>query len=382
MDATRFLPLSRDDIIRHVDGGADFRRFANLLHHNMRHDSDASERVRAAYAPFDPDPLYPVLPGHHAPFLAAFERMMEDANFQRISKQELQEAFDEKSLFPLHAEVDLDEYDILQLYRRGIGHRTERVRGPSTLYRWKKRELVLYERLVILVRLKDSVLAGNRTTRMEGMEPGKMYIKSFKNIPTADVEMVLPNTRLRMRRMDRILVGGPLIAGVGLTLFNSIGILIAIAAGAFVLSLDDPKVRAFGGVLLVLAGYLWKTHSKIKTTRLRYLQTLSDGLYFRNLANNAAVIDQVLGFAAREEEKEALLAFALLQGGALTRKKLDAAAESWLLRHTARRIDFDCADGLESLTTLGLAHRRMGRWHALDVAGGAAALAKRWDQLL
>ncbi len=363
------------------EGDPDFSRAAKVLHHVLRFEGESrGEMLREAYAGFDPDPLVPSVGGDLAGFLQSADTMLEEANFRRVTEAELQAAFQEKSLFPLRSEVDLSEYEVLRIYRRGISTRIERIRGWGTLWRWKPRELILYDRLVVVLRLRAEALAGKRTTRMEGMEPGKVYLKSFKNIPTADIEMVLPNARLRLRRIDRLLVGGPMAAGIGWTLFQSIGILAAVVSGAFALSLDDPRLRAVGGVLLVLAGYLWKTHSKIKTTRLRYLRTLSSGLYFRNLANNASVLDQVLRLASEEEEKEALLAYALLQEDPMSAKNLDAAAEAWLRRRTGRVTDFDVADGLACLDALGLAHKRLNRWHAVKPAEAIRLLDARWDQ--
>jgi hypothetical protein len=378
LTASRYIPLSRQEIVARLP--VEVQPASKLLHHVMQFEADAQiEALRQEYAPFDPDPLNVAVGGDGARFLASFDVVLEDANFVVVGPGELKAAFDERSLFPLQAHVDLDEYDVLRIYRRGTTRRFENYRSPATLYRWKKREVVAYDRLVVVLRLNDESLSGRRTARMQGMEAGKIYIKSFKNIPTADLEMVLPNTRLRMRRADRLMVGGPLIAGVGLTIFNSVSILLAVAAGAFALSLDDPNVKALGGVLLVLGGYLWKTHSKIKTTRLKYLQTLSTGLYFRNLANNGAVVDQILGFAQAEEEKEAILAFALLQQGALSAKKLDASAEAWLRGETGRTVDFDVADGLASLDKLGLVHKHLGRWEAVDADTARSLLDARWD---
>ncbi len=380
--ASRFIPVRRQELLGALDQGSDpaFARAAEVLHHVLRFEAETrGEALRRAYAGFDPDPLVPSAGGDLDGFMLAAEAILEEANFEPIERPELQAAFDEKSLFPLVSEVDLAEYEVLRIYRRGISRRIERIRGWRTLWRWKPRELILYDRLVVILRLRAEALAGKRTTRMEGMEPGKIYIKSFKNIPTADVEMVLPNARLRLRGIDRLLVGGPMVAGIGWTLFQSIGILAAIATGAFALSLDDPRVRAVGGVLLVLAGYLWKTHGKIKNTRLRYLRTLSSGLYFRNLANNGAVLEQVLRLASDEEEKEALLAFALLQGGAMTAKALDTAAEAWIRERTGRATDFDVADGLACLDGLGLAKRRASKWHAVGPEEALQILDARWD---
>lgn len=387
-ERTRFLPVARRDLLPRLleerEDDAAFARAADLLHHVLRFEADGrAERLQAAYAPFDPDPLVPDPAdgqGGAEVFLDAFGDVLEEANFRRVTDEELRGAFGEKSLFPLRAEVDLDEYDVLRLYRRGTLHREEKVRGWRTVWRWQTRELELYERLVVALRLKPEALEATKATRAQGMEPGRIYLKSFKNIPTADIEMVLPNTRLRMRPLDRLLVGGPVVAGIGWTLVQSISLLTTVAAGAFALSLDDPRLRALGGFLLVLAGYLWRTHSKVKTTRLEYLQTLSRGLYFRNLANNRAVIDQTLRFARDEEEKEALLAYHLLsRDGDMTTDELDRRAEAWILERTGREADFDVHDGLARLAELGLATGGEA-WSAVGCDEATRVLDERWDR--
>ncbi len=384
VSATRFVPVRRQELLDKMHVDADMRRAAGLLHHVLRFESDTRrEHLLDSYASFDPDPLVPVAPGgSEQKFLGAMQVVLEEANFERVTETELDAAFHERSLFPLAVHVDLDEYDVLELYKRGETQRIEKVRGPSTLWRWKTRELHLYERLVVVLRLRPEALVANKGMRTEGMEPGKIYLKSFKNIPTADLEMVLPNTQLTLRPIDRLLIYGPLIAGVGWTLYQSLGLLMALLNGNLKEALFDGSIQALGGVLLVLFGYLWKTHGKIKTQRLQYMKTLSSGLYFRNLANNASVLDQMLTFALNEEEKEALIAFHLLQQGPQRTKALDATAETWLHSVSGRVTDFDVKDGLKQLQTLGLADKHRGKWTAVDSKTASKILDERWDRAL
>jgi len=387
-ERSRFVPVLRSELARRLlDEREDDEAFAHaaaLLHHVLRYEADGlAERLRASYTPFDPDPLAPSLvdgAGREAAFLSCAEQVLDDANFRRLSDDGLQAAFRQKSLFQVLAEVDLDEYDILRIYVRGRSSRDEQVRGWSTLWRWRTRRLELYDRLVVILRLKPEALTTDVPMRVVGMEPGKIYLKSFKNIPDADVEMVLPNAHLRLRPLDRVLVGGPLLAGVGWTVFQSVSVLAAIAAGSFALSLEEPLLRATGGVLLVLAGYLWRTHAKIKTRRLEYLKTLSQGLYFRNLANNRSVLEQLLMLAHDEEEKEALLAYHFLSlDGPAPADDLDRRAEAWVLDLTGREADFDVHDGLARLKDLGLAHPADGLWTAVAPEEAARILDARWD---
>ena len=59
--------------------------------------------------------------------------------------------------------------------------------------------------------------------------PGSTIIKLFQNVPRDDLEMVFPNVQVRMRRIDKLLIGVPaLISGIVVIvtkLFASLGCL-------------------------------------------------------------------------------------------------------------------------------------------------------------
>ncbi|MGB1696851.1 MAG: DUF3754 domain-containing protein [Thermoplasmatota archaeon] len=383
-ERSHFIPLRRQDLVQKIQGersSEDFDELARLIHHVIRFEADErAEVLRETYAPFDPDPEAEGVHGSASEeaFLEHAEEVLTAANFRRVTDDELEAALNASSLFPLLPHVDTSGYEILRLYRRGQRDVEETEKGWRTLWKEKVNTIHVWERLVIILRLKPDALE-EATARTSSMRHGQIYLKLFKNIPQNDVEMVLPNTKLKLRGLDRAMIGGPVVAGIGWTIFQSIGILAAVASGAFALSLDDPRLKALGGVLVVLGGYLWKTHNKVKTTRLRYMQTLSQGLYFLNLANNRSVLHQLLAFARDSDEKEALLAYHILEAkGPMPKSALDKAAEAWIRNGSGRQSDFDVKGAVENLTRWGIVSAGGDALQALPVRKAGKRLVKLW----
>ena len=71
--------------------------------------------------------------------------------------------------------------------------------------------------------------------------------------------------------------------------------------------------------------------NSFRNRKLRFMQTLTRNLYFKNLDNNAGVIFRLINDAEEEESKEALLAyfFLLVSGAERTAEQLDTDIENW-----------------------------------------------------
>ena len=389
---SRFVPIQRQELTKLLKEEFEtkkqekYAKLTNLVHHTIHHEfHEKIEKCRDLYRSFDPDPITKSVlneKGDLQTFQKELEGIFADANFRAVTESELDSAFNSESLFPLAVNVNLDDYDTLILYRRGETKRTEKIRSWQTFYQWKEIEIESFDRLVVVIRLKKEALENNKDlTRVQEMKAGKIYLKFFKNIPKADVEMVLPNARLGMRPLDKLMLGGPLAAGAFssvIKLFLAFG---AAAAGGVSLTYEDPTMRVVGTLLLVMAGYFMKGLSGYKNTKLNYMQTLSQGLYFKNLANNASVVYQLLKLAEDEEIKEALLAYHFLYKSEkpLSMEELDNQVEQWFKDKFDRNFDFDVEDGLVKLKKLGLVKSSKGTLKALELEKAIALLDKRWD---
>jgi hypothetical protein len=116
---------------------------------------------------------------------------------------------------------------------------------------------------------------------------------------------------------------------------------------------------------------------------LRYQKQLADTVYFRNLANNAGVLDLLVGAGEEQDAKEAFLAYWALRraGGALAKAEIDRAAEAFLRERFALEIDFEIQDALAKLERLGLVTREGEAYAAVAPADALARLDAAWDGL-
>ncbi|MEA2028424.1 MAG: DUF3754 domain-containing protein [Campylobacterota bacterium] len=173
-----------------------------------------------------------------------------------------------------------------------------------------------------------------------------IYIKLFKNIPHADLEMLFPNTKVRMTLFDKIklaVLGGGGTIGGGSTLVTKLG------AAAL-----DP-IAALGAIGAFM-GILWRQVKEVFFRRTHYMAKLSERLYFHNLDNNEGALNYMVNMAVQEESKEALFVYLFLthQQEAITLKELDHAIEAYVRQYYDMELDFEVTDGVNGVRDLGL----------------------------
>ena len=394
---SKLVPIQRQELVTLLtrEMGDDpnsqtlFAKFAQMLQNTIHFEfNERMERIRALYGPFNPDPgIISVLEeddnANSGPLLDELGELLEKANFRQVTEAELNAAFNEASLFPLSTSVKLDEFTDMLLFRRGEARRTETFRNLSTLYRTKEVDVEYFKRLVMVIRLDPRALKRHKGThRVRSMVPGKIYLKFFKNIPKADLEMVFPNTVLKMNLLDRIKVSAPILGGLataGIKLLAVVGLTLA-GTGA-ISNTDERSMQAAGALVLVLAGYILRSINGYKNTKLRYMQTISDGLYFRNLDNNIGVIHHLLSAAEEEEVKETLLAyfFLLRSHDPEIKGALDKSIERWFATRFDRHFDFDVDDGMAKLKRLGLASGDREDLKAVPLEEALRIMDRAWD---
>ena len=129
MTADRFIPYRKLDIVEmclrklnFVDSEASFRQFCDLLSNCLHVEYHKTvEQLKNDYAPFDPNAdtkeLTPFTTEQKAQcqarFASTFAQVLNAANFERITEQDLQDALSEESLFKVRLEVDFDDFEHL-----------------------------------------------------------------------------------------------------------------------------------------------------------------------------------------------------------------------------------------------------------------------------
>ena len=90
-------------------------------------------------------------------FIDGIERMLAQANFVRLSRDDVQRLLVEQSPYGLNLKVELSEFDEALLYYRGTGTVVREERNPWRLYLRKDRlEVPIFERLFLLLNLKPA----------------------------------------------------------------------------------------------------------------------------------------------------------------------------------------------------------------------------------
>jgi hypothetical protein len=135
--------------------------------------------------------------------------------------------------------------------------------------------------------------------------------------------------------------------------------------------------------LVAVGAFVMRQRLKYEAQTLRYQKQLADTVYFRNIANNAGVIDLLIGASAEQDAKEALLAYWALRraGRALTKTEIDRAAEEFLRERYSLEVDFDIQDALAKLERLGLAERSGETYSAPAPGEALRRLDVAWDAI-
>jgi hypothetical protein len=340
-------------------------------------DPDVDERTREASSPALEDQ-------HAGVVFDMFGELMERANFRKLSQEEIHSSLDSASQWGLNLKVDFKIFERLDVYARGDVLGMRKVRTWRNWYRETTVDVPTYQRLAVVFRLAQAS-GGRKPTDAKAPHPPEEHrpiaMKLFKNIPKADLEMLLPGTRVTMTLFDqgRILI--PTLSGFGLALFKLVTKAAATALAGF---------SGMFGFLILLAGtigYGVKAFFGYLNTKDKYQLNLTRSLYFQNLDNNSGVFFRLLDEAEEQEFREAVLAWWLLwrqagsgHDGGWTAPQIDRAAERLLRERCNLKVDFEIDDALDKLRRLNLiAPLPGGKWRAIAISVALIELDRAWD---
>ena len=229
-----------------------FRQFCRILESVLHFEyHEVLERLKDSFAPFDhgadvrtvrtwsPDERRQA----HERLAADLRALVAAANYEEISDEVFEQALAEHTLLKIRLHVDFDDFDEVVFFRRGKHTSTETL--PRPLGRTKQITFVNYDRVLIYVKFKDAEHFDKKRRADLPVEPGSTIIKLFQDVPQADLEMLFPNTQVRMRTLDKLVIGVPAVAGAIAVLTSkvlaSLGLIIVLAG--FWLGLRDEPVE-------------------------------------------------------------------------------------------------------------------------------------------
>ena len=406
MQTARYIPFRKHDIITMCakeltkDQQTSFKQLCELLASLIHFQYHGTlESLKNNYAPFDPNSdtrlINSVTDEQKAlcqrDFAKDFANVLNAANFEVITHQDLQDALNEESLFKVRLEVEFEDFEEVVFYRRGESQLTETITSFWGL-RKKPLHFTNYDRVAVFIRFKDKAYFESKNKLPMGFEPSSTIVKLFQNVPKADLEMLFPNSEVRMRPIDKVIIGSSALIGGAVVLVTKLGasLLLLFALFAFWGGFRDEAVTMTQQHFITLAigigvfgSFVFKEWSKFKNRKIKFMKALSDNLYFKNLDNNAGVFHTLIDAAEEEDTKEALLAYSFLlkSKNGLSAHALDEQIETWFKSKYQCELDFEISDALEKLERMHLVTCTNTLYNAVNLERAKAILDERWDSL-
>ena len=426
MPLERFIPFRKCDIVTLCEELLDnqrttFRSFSSLLINRIHYQyHEQLERLKESYNHFDPNKdTRDLIPPDASKrkqsqkvFSSDFAHLLDAANFEKVTDEDLAAALKEESLFKVRLAVSFEDFEDVVFYRRGESVKTETLRYFFGL-RKKQVSFTNYDKVAVYITFKDEAYFKEKGQIPSTFKPGSTIVKLFQNVPKADLEMLFPNSEVRMRPLDKLIISASAAVGGTVVLVTKLGASLLLMASflAFWLGLKDEEVEltkqsliTFGIGMGVFGSFVFKEWTKFKNRKIRFMKALSDNLYFKNLDNNAGVFHTLIDAAEEEDCKEALLAYAFLlkcressstenatdslsrseveiAAGGMSLATLDNAIETYFLEELDCALDFDVTDAIEKLVTMELVEKQGDIFIALPLERALKTLDDYWDNI-
>ena len=345
-------------------------------------------------------------------FANGFANLLNAANFEKVTDEDLEAALKEESLFKVRLAVSFDDFENVVFYRRGESVKTETVR---TFFGLRKKQVSFtnYDKVAVYITFKDEAYFKQKGQKPLTFKPGSTIVKLFQNVPKADLEMLFPNSEVKMRPLDKLIISASAAIGGTVVLVTKLGASLLLMASflAFWLGFKDDEVEltkqsliTFGIGMGVFGSFVFKEWTKFKNRKIRFMKALSDNLYFKNLDNNAGVFHTLIDAAEEEDCKEALLAYTFLLrcskvsaegdaalcsaqaehevvAGGMTLATLDSVIEAYFLEELDCALDFDVTDAIDKLVDMDLVERSGDVFIARGLSDAVKTLDDYWDNI-
>lgn len=390
-----YIPCSKADLAQALSlkGGVDtqFAEVARVLAAVLHYETmDELERLKALYRPLDPNDTSPATPDAPA-FLSELENVLAMASFQEFPASDMIAAAQTGNLQDLKVRTTDAGVSRIRFFARGSRPAKLDVRRFWGLHR-KKVDSDILDDVLIIIEIsreleKSTAKALARIRR--GVRPGAILLKHFGDVPRTDLVTLHPGANPAMKRRDQLILGVPAVAG-GIPLLTQLGpalvVIFTVLAAVFGFEgahlTDDALKRALAALsgLVALGAFLMRQRLKFDRQKLFYQKQLADTVYFHTIANNAGVIDGLVGAAEDQDCKEAMLAYhMLLASGPMTKDALDKAVEAFLREAFGMEVDFEIGDAMAKLERLKLVTQQGDAYAAVSTGDALARLDEAWD---
>ncbi|KAL3722916.1 hypothetical protein ACJRO7_035155 [Eucalyptus globulus] len=219
-----------------------------------------------------------------------------------------------------------------------------------------------FDRIIVLYR---------RSSSNSNAERG-IYLKHFKNIPMADMEIVLPEKK-----------------NPGLTPMDWVKFLASavVGLGAVVGSLDLPKADPWiFAVLSTVIAYCAKTYFAFQQNLATYQNLITQAMYDKQLDSGKGTLLHLCDNMIHQEVKEVIVSyFILMKEGNATKRDLDIRCEELIKEQFGASCNFDVDDAVDKLEKLKIVSRLqdpLGSYHCVGLKDANEIIGSTTEELV
>ncbi|KAF7819338.1 uncharacterized protein G2W53_024793 [Senna tora] len=225
-----------------------------------------------------------------------------------------------------------------------------------------------FDRIIVVYRFKIHGLL-RASTKLKA-ERG-IYVKHFKNIPMADMEIVLPEKKNPgLTPMDWVKFIGSAVVG-----------LVAVVS-----SLEMPKADLWVmmAVLVSVVTYCAKTYFTFQQNMASYQNLITQSMYDKQLDSGKGTLLHLCDDVIQQEVKEVIVSFyILMEQGKATRQDLDQWCEELIKEEFGESCNFDVDDAVHKLEKLGIVTRdSIGRYQCVGLKRANEIIGTTTEELV
>ncbi|VAI14595.1 unnamed protein product [Triticum turgidum subsp. durum] len=191
----------------------------------------------------------------------------------------------------------------------------------------------------------DRMIVVYRQAGMKAKPSRGIFVKHFKNIPMADMEIVLPEKK-----------------NPTLTPMDWVKFLISAVIGLVTLvgSLEMPKADVWVVIAIMsgVIGYCAKIYFTFQQNMTLYQNLITKSMYDKQLDSGKGTLLHLCDDVIQQEVKEVIISYyILMEQGKATIQDLDLHCEELIKEEFGAECNFDVHDAVKKLEKLGIVHR-------------------------
>nr|TKS14035.1 hypothetical protein D5086_0000041090 [Populus alba] len=288
-----------------------------------------------------------------------------------------------KTYFADHPHENLPDFsDKYIIFRRGIG-----IDKTTDYFVLEKVDMLigrLWGSLLRVTRVKnllrkttiqeptfDRIIVVYRKAAPKSKTERGIYVKHFKNIPMADLEIVLPEKK-----------------NPGLTPMDWVKFLVSAVVGLVAVSgsVEMPKADLWVifAILSTVVGYCAKTYFTFQQNMASYQNLITQSMYDKQLDSGKGTLLHLCDDVIQQEVKEVIISFfILMEQGKATRQDLDLRCEQLIKEEFGESCNFDVDDAVEKLEKLGIVARdSLGRYFCVSLRRANEIIGTTTEELV